>query len=209
MRSTREGKRRRNEEARQAPIVLSSDDEQAADVDSAVAVARCGTSLSGAGTSAAEAVQVKQELAEAEEEADAARWAEYGRLEAAARVEVKREVAGRRQREAEDGLEAVAVSVNLTGEMAAPGKFTITEEQKPCPICNHCVIINRGLQSNILHCGMGHCRVAGCLAQFCWDCGAIIDSARTTTPPPPPLPPPMLHSWEVAAVRDGPGGTVM
>ena len=88
-------------------------------------------------------------------------------------------MAGRRQREAEDGLEAVAVSVNLTGEMAAPGKFTITEEQKPCPICNHCVIINRGLQSNILHCGMGHCRVAGCLAQFCWDCGAIIDSART------------------------------
>ena len=65
-----------------------------------------------------EAVRVKREQAAAAEEADAARWAEYGRREAAARADVKREVAGRREREAQDG--AAASSADFLGADSGP-----------------------------------------------------------------------------------------
>ena len=94
------------------PPVLSSDDEQAADVDSRARVPPP--------PQADEAVRVKREQAAAAEEADAARWAEYGRREAAARADVKREVAGRREREAQDGVEVVAVSVNRRARLPRP-----------------------------------------------------------------------------------------
>ena len=79
-----------------------------------------------------------------------------------------------------DGVTVAEETVNLTGEWAAPCAFATTDEQKPCPVCGHAVVITRQRLANILHCGNGHCRSPNCGAEFCWECLEVFDGGRRT-----------------------------
>ena len=94
-------------------------------------------------------------------------------------MQVKFEDQRRRAAELREGIEAT-VYINLTDDIPSPASFAITDEQKPCPVCKHCVIITRRKQANVLHCGLGHCKQPHCLAEFCWECGEVLYAARKT-----------------------------
>ena len=124
-------------------------------------------------------MRLKREREEAAAVAEAARHAQYDVQEAEERAQVKVELAQRKEQEAADGVETLE-SVNLTGEWPAAAPFVPTDELKPCPKCRRACNIRRERQQNPLHCGNGHCRASDCLAEFCWKCGVVFDTARAT-----------------------------
>ena len=118
-------------------------------------------------------VRVKREREEATQRAVDSRWAEEDQRDEQERVRVKRERSDERADSTGD-IETTKEVVNVTDELGPPAPFEFTDEQKPCPLCKYCVVIDRARLSNILHCGLGHCTMRDCLAEFCWDCGHVL-----------------------------------
>ena len=118
-------------------------------------------------------VRVKREREEATQRAVDSRWAEEDQRDEQERVRVKRERSDERADSTGD-IETTKEVVNVTDELGPPAPFKVTDEQKPCPLCKYCVVIDRARLSNILHCGLGHCTMRECLAEFCWDCGHVL-----------------------------------
>ncbi len=120
-----------------------------------------------------EVVRIKREREEATQREVNSRWAEKDQRDEQERVRVKRERSDERADSTGD-IETTKEVVNVTDELGPPAPFEVTDEQKPCPLCRHCVVIDRARQSSILHCGLGHCKMSCCLAEFCWDCGEVL-----------------------------------
>jgi hypothetical protein len=176
-RRTRGDSQRANLQAELDPIILGdSDDETSARTSKAVDFCVDVESQEWKPPSPLphdEVVRVKREREEATRREVDARWAERGQRDEQERVRVKRERSDERADSTGD-IETTKEVVNVTDELGPPAHFKVTDEQKPCPLCRHCVVIDRARQSNILHCGLGHCKMRDCLAEFCWDCGDVL-----------------------------------
>ena len=176
-RRTRGDSQRANLQAELAPIILDdSDDETSARTSKAVDFCVDVESQEWKPPPPLphdEVVRVKREREEATRREVDARWAERGQRDEQERVRVKRERSDERADSTGD-IETTKEVVNVTDELVPPAPFKVTDEQKPCPLCRHCVVIDRARQSNILHCGLGHCKMRECLAEFCWDCGNVL-----------------------------------
>ena len=176
-RRTRGDSHRANLQAELAPIILDdSDDETSARTSKAVDFCVDVESQEWKPPPPLphdEVVRVKREREEATRREVDTRWAERGQRDEQERVRVKRERSDERADSTGD-IETTKEVVNVTDELVPPAPFKVTDEQKPCPLCRHCVVIDRARQSNILHCGLGHCKMRECLAEFCWDCGNVL-----------------------------------